>query len=287
VSGTPGRPVGLSMLGIVENAELGTEPYRVDADGQPYLPVGDGGVVLGLDLGDPVFSRTADHAAPGACIVHPDPVARHGLTTYCCVGNTAVVRTGDAAGAEGVVIGKRGERGRVIVALGQDDLARLRPGDEVAVHAVGQGWRPAHLSPDVSVMNADPGLLSRLPVSVAEDGSGISAHVRACVPGRLAGNGIGRPAVSWDLDLQLRPADLGEAALLLGDLIAVTDIDARYTMGYRRGWVTVGVVSHGASRLPGHGPGMTPLLTGPADVLRAHADAVGHGGLGWAAGQPH
>ncbi len=73
--------------------------------------------------------------------------------------------------------------------------------------------------------------------------------------------------------------------MLLGDLIAVTDIDARYNMGYRRGWLTVGVVVHGASRLPGHGPGITPILTGPSAALQPRPDAAGHTGLTAAAVQ--
>ena len=63
----------------------------------PYLPVGDGGIVLGLQLGDPVLARSADHAAPGACLVHPDPAARHALAIYSCIGNQVKVRTGRAA----------------------------------------------------------------------------------------------------------------------------------------------------------------------------------------------
>ena len=66
--------------------------------------------------------------------------------------------------------------------------------------------------------------------------------------------------------------------MLLGDFVAVTDIDARFNMGYRRGWVTVGVVVHGASPQPGHGPGITPILTGPSRAS-AVADATGHLGL--------
>ena len=50
-------------------------------------------------------------------------------------------------------------------------------------------------------------------------------------------------------------------------------------MGYRRGWVTVGVVVHGASPLPGHGPGITPILTGPAAALQPQPDPAGHVGL--------
>ena len=89
----------------------------------------------------------------------------------------------------------------------------------------------------------------------------MTAGVRALLPSKLAGNGIGRPAPTgtWTCSSpRPAPAGYGAAGLLLGDLVAVTDLDARYNMGYRRGWLTVGVVVHGASPLPGHGPGITP-----------------------------
>ena len=108
----------------------------------------------------------------------------------------------------------------------------------------------------------------------------MAVGVRVTVPSRLAGNGIGRPAATWDLDLQLPPPGPdGAGDVALGDLVAVSDLDVRYNMGYRRGWMTVGIVVHGASPLPGHGPGITPLLTGPAGALRPHPDAAGHVGL--------
>jgi len=276
-------PVAMNLLGVVEHPVLGETPYRVDRDGRPYVPAGDGGIVLGLQLGDSVFALAADHAAPGACLVHPDPASRLALATYACIGNRAEARTGAASGARGVVIGKRGEAGRVITAFAQADLARLRPGDQVTVRACGQGWRPPGFPADVTIMNVDPELLSALPVETGGSGEVVTAGVRVQLPGRLAGNGIGRPAAGWDLDLQLTPATPGALAgpgeLVLGDLVAVTDIDARYNLGYRRGWVTVGVVGHGASPQPGHGPGITPILTGPATALRATPDAARHVGL--------
>jgi hypothetical protein len=274
------RLVAVNLLGVVEHPVLGDTPYRVDRDGRPYVPAGDGGIVTNLCLGDSVFGLLGDHAAPGACLVHPDPAARHALASYCCIGNQARVRTGQAAGACGVVTGKRGEDGRVIVSLGETDLARLRPGDEVAVRARGQGLRPPGLPPDVTIMNLDPDVLASLPVDLAGQDGAVTAGVRMSVPSRLAGNGIGRPSVAWDLDLQLPPPGPdGAGDLALGDLVAVTDLDARYNMGYRRGWVTVGVVGHGASPLPGHGPGMTPILPGPAAALLPVPDAAGHAGL--------
>jgi hypothetical protein len=271
------RPVAVNLLGLVEQPELGGTPYRVDADGRPYVPAGDGGIVLGLRLGESVFARDADHAAPGACLVHPDQAARHALAAYSCIGNLAVVRTGRAAGARGTVVGKRGEAGRVVAAFAQEDLARMRPADQVAVRACGQGWRPPGFPPEVAVLNLDPAMLTVLPVTTG-DGGAVTAGVRMIAPSKLSGNGIGRPSASWDLDLQIR-AGQGGADLLLGDLVAVSDVDARYNMGYRSGWLTVGLVVHGASPLPGHGPGITPILTGPASALRAEPDEAGHTGL--------
>ena len=275
------RPVAVNLLGVVEHPALDGGPWRIDRDGTPYVPLGDGGIVLDLQLGDPVFGLAGDHAAPGACLVHPDAAARHALASYACIGNTARVRTGRAAGARGVVLGQRGEEGRVIVGFGQEDLARMRPSDQVAVRAFGQGMRPEGLRPDVMVMNLDPDVLALLPVAVPDrHDAAVTVGVRMTVPSKLAGNGIGRPAAGWDLDLQLPPPGPdGAGDLLLGDLVAVTDLDARWNMGYRRDWVTVGVAVHGGSPLPGHGPGITPVLTGPAGALRPQPDPAGHVGL--------
>lgn len=59
----------------------------------------------------------------------------------------------------------------------------------------------------------------------------------------------------------------------------MTGIDARFNMGYRNDWVTVGIVVHGSSPLPGHGPGITPILTGPAGALRPRSDQARYAGL--------
>src|SRR5262249_19690957 len=139
---------------------------------------------------------------------HADPAARHALAAYACVGNEVRVRTGAAAGARGVVLGKRGEESRVIAGFAAADLARMRPGDEVSVRARGQGWRPPGLPPEVAVMNLHPGTVPLLPIALPATGTGVGAvavSVRVTVPSRLAGNGIGRPAAAWDLDLQLPP----------------------------------------------------------------------------------
>jgi Domain of unknown function (DUF4438) len=276
------KPTPTNLLGVVEHPAFSPfVPYQIDADGRPYVPVGNGGVVLGVRLGDSVFAHDADHVAPGVTLGHDDPAARYALTAFACVGNRAEVRGGPAAGAAGRVIGKRGEDGRALVAFPQRVLERLRPGDQVLVRGHGQGANLAGHA-EVTVYNLDPALLGgALPVDASTAGP-LRVGVRAVLPSRLCGNGIGRPAQLWDVDLQVTPEtafryDL--AGLRLGDLVAISDLDARHNLGYRAGYLTVGVVVHGGSPLPGHGPGVTPLLTGPAGAFTVDSDERSHRGL--------
>ena len=83
------------------------------------------------------------------------------------------------------------------------------------------------------------------------------------------------------MDLAFPAGDPVLAVLRLGDLLAVTDLDVRHNIGFRRGWVTVGVVVHGDSPQPGHGPGVTPILTGPATAIQATADLTGPTAVTW------
>ncbi len=271
------KPVAINLAGVVETPQLDSSPYRIDRDGRPYVPTGDGGIVLGVQIGDDVFGADADHAAPGACLVHAEQPARHALTSFACLGNSVEIRSGAAAGERGVVLGKRGEEGRVIACFADEVLGALAPGDAVAVRAFGQGMQsPAALhGAGVLLMNVSPDALSLLPIDISRNAA--VASVRAVLPSSTAGNGVGRPAHQWDLDLQVQPADV--PGLRLGDLVALEDVDVRHNAGYRKGWLTVGIIVHGSSPQPGHGPGLMPVLCGPVPAVIVHADAAGHTGV--------
>jgi hypothetical protein len=133
--------------------------------------------------------------------------------------------------------------------------------------------------PGVTQLNAAPGLLRALGVTVG--GDRIVAPVRGVWPSRYVGNGIGRPALMWSLELSVaRPPDPPEATeLQIGDLVGIADLDARFNAGYRRGWLTIGVVVHGGSPLPGHGPGVNALLSGPAERFDVTIGGSAHQGL--------
>lgn len=268
------RIVAVNLLAFVDQGEVGTDPYRIDRDGVPYVAVGDGGLVLGLRLGDSVFGHVGDHAAPGACLIHPQDEARRALVGLACLGNQVTVRTGAAAGAVGAVLGKRGGGERVIAVFAPEVLAMLRPNDQLAITSQGQGVSSPR--PDVSQMNIAPQALSMLGIA-SKDGL-IRVGVRQTFSSRQVGNGIGRPMAMWDVDLQVDAAQ-ASAGLCLGDVVAITDLDARTNAGFRRGWISVGVVVHGASPQPGHGPGVTIVLSGPATSFLVDDEGEQHHGL--------
>jgi hypothetical protein len=267
--------VSVNVLAFVDQGEVGNDPYRIDRDGKPYVAVGDGGIVLGLQLGDSVFGHVGDHAAPGACLVHPSDDARYAVVGLSCIGNRAIVRTGDATGAEGVVVGKRGGGERVIVVFAQDDLKRLRPADQVAITTRGQG--AASPVAGILQMNITPEALALLPIAVA--GDRLDVGVRLGLSSRTVGNGIGRPMAMWDVDLQIDDSTPGTSDLRLGDLVAITDLDARANAGFRKDYLSIGVVSHASSPQPGHGPGVTIVLSGPAKHFCVRSEGAAHQGL--------
>jgi hypothetical protein len=278
----PPVPLAMNLAGSVEHPTIGSGPYLVDTEGRPYLPVGEGGIVLGVELGDGVFSFAAEHASPGACVVHPDQPARHALTALSCLGNPATVRSGAAEGARGIVLGKSGEAGRVLVWFPTPVRERLVPGDDVAVRAFGQGAQlpPALEGVGGRLMNVDPTILDRLPMSIGEDR--VKVGVRGHFGSALVGNGMGRPAHQWSLDVQMDEAsaeDLGLAALSVGDFLLVRNLDVRHNAGYRRGWSTVGVLVTTTSPRPGHGAGLMPVLCLPEERIDVTVDPVGHSGV--------
>lgn len=278
----PPSLVAINTSGVVEHPGLDGNPYLIDADGRPYVPIGDGGVVLGVTLGDSVFAFDADHAAPAVSIVHPEQAARHALTALACLGNRVTVRTGAAAGATGAVLGKRGEQGRVLAWFPADVMAQLVPGDAMAIRAVGQGARlPESIAAQGGqLLNVDPALLNLIGVRLDEES--VRVQVRGRVGSQLIGNGIGRPAHQWDLDLQVNQSTaepLGLSGLRLGDLVCIDNLDVRHNAGYRRGWATIGVVVTTTSPRPGHGSGVMPILCVPGQVLDAEVRPVQHVGV--------
>jgi hypothetical protein len=261
-----------AVVGEVTSPSMAANPYEVDADGRPVVPVGMGGVCYNVKVGMSALGWAGDQVEPGLSIANAAAPANEALNLFACVGNRAVVRSGDAAGVEGVVVGKHevfmGAK-HVLVHVDDGALERVVPGDSVVVRANGRGMRIAG-APEIACHSLSPDLW-RAWAPELRDGT-VAVRVTRVLPPEVMGMGSGRVSAVTSVALQ-RGADELEG-LRLGDLVAVSDWDATYYTGYREGALTVGVVACGDSPVLGNGPGMTLLLSAPGGLLRPEVDAA-------------
>lgn len=242
-------------------------PYRVGREGVPFVLPGTGGIAYNVKVGHPAFGWVGDHVEPGvstsASIDERSGAKNQAYNTLACVGNEAVVISGDAKGARGIVTGKHGGIEHVIIDFAQEDLEKMAIEDKVLIKAFGLGLELLDY-PGITVRNLDPGLLEKMNLS-EEDGQ-LIVPVAAAIPARLMGSGIGAATTaSGDYDLTTTDQEeikaLGLDRLRFGDLVALEDSDNRFGRSYRKGALSIGIVVHSDCLLAGHGPGITTLFT--------------------------
>ncbi|HWE64538.1 MAG TPA: DUF4438 domain-containing protein [Chloroflexota bacterium] len=266
-----------ALLGEVTSPIMEGNPYEVTARGEPIVPVGTGGICYNVRVGMPARGWAGDQVEPGVSIANPADNANMALSVFACVGNRVTVRTGGAAGAQGTVTGKH-EAFRafqhVLVHLDSETLERLLPGDQLHVRACGRGMRVPAL-PGIACHSLGPELWDAWAPRPRE--GRLVARVAAVVPPELMGSGSGRLSAATSIEIQSTDEEMlrrhGLDALRLGDLVAVRDWDATYFTGYREGALTIGVVAHGDSRLSGHGPGLTILLSCSDGCIETELDS--------------
>lgn len=255
---------------------LPAEPYRLSADGKPFLLPAWGGIVYNVSVGDSAYGWAADCIHPGVSIKGADDVKNRGLQIFACLGNVAVVMTGAAQGEKGVVTGKSGRFSeQLIVHFPKAVRHKMAIGDQILVRSVGTGIEfEGH--PDVSAKGLGPELLKVLPQRT-KDGV-LEIGVVARVPAHLVGAGAGLTSEGGSLHIQTTDrAAVAEAALdklRLGDVVAVENTDSRYNHGYLRGALSIGVVGQGDGPRAGYGPGLSIIMTAPKGKLGAF-DAPG------------
>ncbi|HAI51826.1 MAG TPA: DUF4438 domain-containing protein [Firmicutes bacterium] len=258
--------VMLSVQGQI-TPPLRRTAYGVDREGVPFVLPGTGGITYNVKVGDPAFGWVGDHVEPGvstaASIEERSGSRNQAYNTLACVGNEAVVISGDAKGARGVVTGKPGGIEHVLIDFAQEDLEKMAIEDKVLIKAYGLGLQLVDY-PGISVRNLDPHVLLKLDLT-EEDGR-LIVPVAAVIPARLMGSGIGASSTaSGDYDITTTDQEeikaLGINELRLGDLVALEDTDNRFGRSYRKGALSVGVVVHSDCLAAGHGPGVTTLFT--------------------------
>jgi hypothetical protein len=246
--------------------------YDVSFDGQPFIIPSVGGIVPNARVGDSAFGFMADHLEPAVSVRHPEDRLNTSLNVLSCIGNEAVVSTGDAKGERGRVTGKHGGVEHLIVDFTPEAMRRMTIGDRITVWSCGLGLRLLDL-PSVKIFNLDPDLVHRMGMEI--HGGRLRVRVARTVPAAVMGSGLGRSTVvRGDYDIQTFDDKLAEEyglrELRLGDVVAIVDADNSYGRIYRTGAISIGVVAHGRSFVAGHGPGVTTILTsarGEIDVI--------------------
>ncbi len=259
--------ISVSVQGVVTPPRmppLPAMPYSLAADGSPFLLPAYGSIVYNVSVGDSAYGWLADCVHPSVSVKVDDATGNRGLNVLACVGNTAIVMTGNAQRARGVVTGKTGRFSEhVIIHFEQEVREQLAIGDKIVIKAKGVGMSfDDH--PDIMLKGCSPELVEALEATTDSAGK-LSVPVVAAAPPHLLGAGAG--LVSDGGSIHIQTADRGalqEAGLdqlRLGDVVALTDYDSSWNHGYLRNAVGIGVVAQGDSPRAGYGPGVTLIMT--------------------------
>ena len=260
--------IKISVMGEIISPTM-RDVYKVSATGKPLVLPGVGGITYNLRVGDPAYGWEADHAEPGVSTENKENDARTGqaantaFNVLSCVGNQAIVATGDAKGDRGIVTGKHGGVEHVLIDFLPDVLEKLLIGDRILIKTYGVGLKLIDY-PDIKLFNTDPSLLEAL--NPQPSGEKLLVPVTHIIPAAIMGSGLGSNQVnSGDYDIQLFDQTIveqyGLQNLRLGDIVGIIDADHSFGRIYRQGAISVGVVVHTNCFTAGHGPGVTTLMT--------------------------
>lgn len=253
----------IAVEGVIQPASA--LDYSPGYDGKSKLGIGMASINYSVSYGDTTYGwAEGDHVEPDVTIQGRDrqnPMET-ALAVLACIGNEAVVVSGEASGSKGIYIGRH---------AGSDDKVwfpaevkeKLAINDRVLVKARGVGLKILGFE-DVRVNKISPEALEKIGIVV--EGNQLVVPVVAEVPGYLMGSGIGGQGIeAIDYDIQTTCPEAVERfnlkKLRLGDIVAIRDHYDYYGRGRYEGAVTIGVIIHGFSDYAGHGPGVNPILS--------------------------
>ena len=269
--------VVMAVQGKVVNPG-GPRSHGVDADGVPFLLPGTGGIVFNIKVGDPAFGWEADHIEPCVSTIldeknrYDRPNA--GYVFYACIGNEAIIKSGDAKNKKGVVTGHHGGAEHVMIDFPDHVLDKLTFDDKIIIKGYGQGLKLQDF-PDIAFYNLDPDLFQKM--GIKAKGKKLRVPVTAMIPAQLMGSGTGSLMMGGgDYDIMTTDRDFIKKhkldQLCFGDFVALMDHDNLYGRSYRKGAITIGIVIHGDCRYAGHGPGVSTLITSKKPLIEPVID---------------
>lgn len=242
-----------------DGGEFNADNWRV---GQGTTTMG--GITYNFNIGDPCMGLRAEHLEPGVTSRnHLSPAANGAYSVYSCIGNTVRVVTGDAKGATGFVTGKHGGPEHLMLYFPPETLEKLTCTDQFLVKSWGYGLKLLDY-PEIEARNLDPDLLNKMGIE-EKDGKlivPVTHRIPSCMMG--SGKGFGY-TVRGDYDVMTSDEawvrKTGLETLRFGDIVLLEDQENVYGRAHKTGAVSIGVVIHGDTYRPGHGPGISILLT--------------------------
>lgn len=264
-----------SVKGKIHSPIRGGNSYKITSNGEGVILPATGGITYNFQIGDSCMDLVGDHVEPGVSLRNENKDENNALMVLSCVGNQAIVKTGDAKGAKGYVTGKHGGIEHVILYFNEEDLENMSIDDEILIKSFGQGLKiKGH--EDVVCMNIDPDLFSKLGIKENEKGE-LEIPVVTEVPAYLMGSGIGSSTgFSGDYDIMTGDKqankEFGIDKLRFGDLVLLQDCDNTYGRQYLKDSVTIGVVVHSDCILSGHGPGITTIISCKTNKIKGIID---------------
>jgi hypothetical protein len=252
----------VSVSGKVWHPKM-TTAGRTTIEGNVVWLPGTGGITFNAKIGDNCINWAADHLEPGATVRHKDNEHNEAVQLLSCVGNVATVVSGDAKGQKGIVTGKHGGSEHLIVYFPLETLEKMNINDSVGIRTVGLGMTLTDY-PDVTMYSTSPALFNKM--NITESNGVLQIGVAKIIPAAIMGSGLGMIGSSTgDYDICLTDKRMIDSFnlhdLRFGDIVAITDADQRFGRSFCKGACSIGVVVHGNSRTPGHGPGVTTLMS--------------------------
>lgn len=262
-------------MGIVRQPYLRQMPWQVGHDGTAEILPRMGSITLNVQIGDSVYGMEGDHIEPGVTIKNPGDEENNALNLLSCVGNEAVVLTGEAKGGRGFVTGSHGGVDHLLVYFPRNVLEKMTLEDKVQIRMQGRGMKILGFEESVHCLGIDPALFEKMNITV-ENGK-LIVPIAARVPAHLMGSGIGEfSAVKGDYDIMTADWDeicrCGLDQLRYGDIVLLENCDNTYGRGFLTGAVSIGVVIHSNCILMGHGPGVSGLLSAKTPVIEGRLD---------------
>jgi hypothetical protein len=251
--------------------------YTTNWKGEPYIPMGMASINYNVTVGDTTYGwASADHVEPDVTIQgrDKDVPSDCALAILACIGNEAVVVSGDAKGEKGVFTGRHAGSDDMVW-FPKDVMEKLALDDKIQIKACGVGLKIEGFE-DIKVNKMSPRLLHSMGITIEDDH--LVVPVALEVPGWLMGSGIGSEPFTEtvDYDIQTTCPEYVEEydlkKLRLGDIVAIRDHYDAYGRGRYKGAVTIGVVIHGFSDISGHGPGVNPILSALPGRIKTRID---------------